>query len=133
MKTRNILIVLLIIVIVAICSLFAGMFIAGGEDDVNNETNITNNTTEDTIVENVSETASTSQNTQSEKSSSTNDSGNYVTADDGTKIDLSGSHRIWSEQDDRYIYVDDDGNYKDGYIISEDKDGNINAFKDERN
>ena len=127
MDSKNLIIVILIIVIVAVCALFAGMYIAGGQnDDDNDDVVVVNNTTEE------NDTVDAVENTQSQDTSNSSDSGNYVTADDGNKVDLSGTHRVWSDQDGAYIYVDDEGYYKDGYIISEDENGKINAIKDTR-
>lgn len=126
MDSKNIIIMVLIIAIVAVCALFAGMYIAGGQDDDSDDVVAVNNTTEE------NKTADSVETTQSQDTSSSSDSGNYVTADDGKTIDLSGTHRMWSEQDGAYIYVDDEGYYKDGYIISEDENGKISAIKDTR-
>ena len=103
----------LIIAIVAVCALFAGMYIAGGQDDDSDDVVAVNNTTEE------NKTVDSVETTQSQDTSSSSDSGNYT-------------HRMWSEQDGAYIYVDDEGYYKDGYIISEDENGKISAIKDTR-
>lgn len=126
MDSKNIIIMVLIIAIVAVCALFAGMYIAGGQDDDGDDVIVANNTTEE------NKTVDSVDNAQSQDTSSSSDSGNYVTADDGETIDLSGTHRVWSDQDGAYIYVDDEGYYKNGYIISEDENGDISAVKDTR-
>lgn len=126
MDSKNIIIVILIVAIVALCAFFAGMYISGGQNEASDVVVLENNTTEENV------TAEPAENTQSQDTSSSSDSGNYVTADDGKTIDLSGTHRVWSDQDGAYIYVDDEGYYKDGYIISEDDNGNIHAIRDTR-
>ena len=80
MDSKNIIIMVLIIAIVAVCALFAGMYIAGGQDDDSDDVVAVNNTTEE------NKTVDSVETTQSQDTSSSSDSGNYVTADDGTGI-----------------------------------------------